>query len=457
MKISNIIFLLFILLSLPSISQTKAEIDWLKNNSQPLQSIDPKDENFKDFEFLIPLLKDKKIVMLGEEAHSFAHTFAAKTRFVKFLHQRLGFNILAFEVNGFPLYEARKEIKKPSDKLSPIQKRLYPFWSQATATQGLFTYLENNKSIQVTGFDIQPSGWNWSPIQAMENMLRKSNSEILTYKYFDRFVTLFKTNYYHRQPINTLKISEYALLNMFLDDILYESKLKGSLNQEGKIVVKALENFKDHLRNRIVNEATTYHMMGDLNPKDSLFDFLGDMRSMGTINRRDEQMAKNIQWLKEELYPEEKIIIWAASAHTMYNRHDMKKDLPKDFPFYSRFLYGYNYLNMGTHLKKMYDGEIYSIGFSPVSGIIDHSTNKSYNSIQDVSREPNSIEEKLMTIEGNYLYINFTDNRAALPKTLFNENTISNILGIMGLNGDISKFFDGILFMKNVAPIKYVD
>ncbi len=440
-------------LSLNCNSQAETEIDWLKSNSQSLHSIDPKDENFEDLEFLIPILEGKNIIMLGEEAHSFAHTFAAKTRFVKFLHQRLGFNVLAFEINGFPLFEARQEIKKVSDKLSPIQTRLYPFWSQATSTQELFTYIENNTSIQVTGFDIQ--AFAWSPIQAMDNMLRKSNSEILSYKYYDRFLSLFKT--YYSQPINTLKISEYALLNMFIDDILYESKLKNSLKQDDKIILKALENFKHHLRNRIVNEATTYHMMGDLKPKDSLFGFLGDTRSMGTINRRDEQMANNIKWLKEELYPKEKIIIWAASAHTMYDRHEMKKDLPKDFPFYSRFLYGYNYLNMGTHLKRIYNDKIYSIGFSPVSGTIDHSTSRNYNSLQDVLREPNSIEEKLMTIEGKYLYMNFTNNSTAIPKALFNVDTKSNILGIMGLNGDISKFFDGILFMKDVKPITYVD
>jgi erythromycin esterase-like protein len=453
MKTSVIPFLLLIFISLHCICQTEIETDWLKNNSKSLNSIDPKDENFEDLEFLIPILKDKDIVMLGEEAHSFAHTFAAKSRLIKFLHQRLGFNVLAFEINGFPLYEASLETKKQSDKLSPIQQRLYPFWYQATATQELFTYLENNKSMQVSGFDIQAFAWN--PIIAMEDMLRESNSEILNYKYYNRFLSLFKN--YYSQPIKDMNMSEFALLNMFIDDILYEGELKNSLNHEDKIVLKALDNFKNHLRNRIVGEATSYHMMGDLKPKDSLYGFLGDTRSMGAINRRDEQMAKNIQWLKEELYSEEKIIVWAASAHTMYDRQDMKKDLPKDFPFYTRFLYGYNYLNMGTHLKRIYNDKLYSLGFSPVSGTIDHSTSRSYNSIENVTRDPNSIEEKLMTIKGDYLYLDFTKNKAKVPQTLFNENMISNILGIMEVSGDISKFFDGILFMKDVKPITYID
>lgn len=453
MKASNILFLLFIILSTQVNSQTKTEIDWLKKNSQSLQSIDPKDENFDDLEFLIPLLKNKKIVMLGEESHSFAHTFAAKVRLVKFLHQKLSFNVLAFEINGFPLYQVSQEVKKPSDKLSPIQKRIYPFWSQAKVTQELFAYIEKNKSMQVTGFDVQPYGW--SPLQAMKDMLIESNSEILNYKHFDRFVALFKT--YYRQRINALKMSEYALLNVFLDDILYEGKLKNSLSQKDKIVLKALDNFKNHLRNRIVDEATTYHMMGDLNPKDSLFDFLGDTRSMGPINRRDEQMAKNIQWLKEELYPDEKIIIWSASAHTMYDRHTMKKELPKDFPFYTRFLYGYNYLNMGTHLKKAYNDEIYSIGFSPVSGTIDHAMNKNSHYLEDVSQGSNSIEKKLMALKGKHLFLDFSDNKSGFPPSLFNDNTISNVLGIMEIQGNISTFFDGILFMKDVTPIQYID
>lgn len=240
---------------------------------------------------------------------------------------------------------------------------------------------------------------------------------------------------------------------------MYEGKLKDTLQNEEKILYKTLENFKDHLRNRIVDAATEYHMMGNLNPTDSLYGFLGDIRSMGAINRRDEQMAYNIQWLKEELYPEEKIIVWAASAHSMYNRHKLKGDYATDFPFHSRFTYGYNYLNMGTHLKKIYPNSIYSIGFSPVSGTIDHATSKTYKSLMEIVQAPNSIEEKLLDIPGKYLYLDFTESKKNqdIPASLFHTKTSSNILGGTRNYGDISNFFDGILFMKDVTPIKYVD
>jgi|GEM_PF-6617476 len=451
MKNSILLCILLSAISFTSISQNNAETEWLKNNSHQLNSIDPKDEDFTDLKFLLPLLEGKDIIMLGEEAHSFAHTFKAKSRLIKFLHKKLGFNVLAFEIDGFTLFEATKQTKEPNEKSSPLQKRMYPFWGQATATQELFEYLENNKSLQVTGFDVQPFGWNI--LGTLEDMLKQNNYEIVDFKNYDRFLTTFKT--YYRQPIDTLNISEYALLNMFLDDILYESKLKTSLKWEEKILLKALENFKDHLRNSIVNTPTRYHMMGNLNPKDSLYGFLGDIRSMGTINRRDEQMAQNIKWIKEEMYPKEKIIIWAASEHTMYDRQKVRTDYDTDFPFHSRFTYGYNYLNMGEHLKKIYKDKIYSVGFSPISGTIDHSTSKTSSYLMEVTQAPDSMEEKLMPLSGTYFYLDFT--KKELPTTLFNKNTTSNILGGTANYGDISKFFDAVLFMKDVTPIKYVD
>lgn len=191
--------------------QTTTPEAWLNEHVIPLKSIDPTDDDFTDLEFLIPLLENKDIVMLGEEAHSFAHTFKAKSRLVKFLHQRLGFTVLAFEIDGYTLYEANLEEKKPNDTFTPIQIRMYPFWGQATATQELFAYVEKNKSLHVTGFDVQPFGWYLR--ETLPKFLEERNSEIRTYKNYDRFITLFKK--YYRQPITTLTMSEYALINMF--------------------------------------------------------------------------------------------------------------------------------------------------------------------------------------------------------------------------------------------------
>ena len=41
-------------------------------------------------------------------------------------------------------------------------------------------------------------------------------------------------------------------------------------------------------------------------------------------NRRDHQMATSLIWLAREAYPTRKIIVWAASAHTVRNSQEME-------------------------------------------------------------------------------------------------------------------------------------
>lgn len=52
---------------------------------------------FSDLDMLIPLLADKRIVYLGENSHGVAEFSLVKTRMIQYLHQTLGYNIVAFE------------------------------------------------------------------------------------------------------------------------------------------------------------------------------------------------------------------------------------------------------------------------------------------------------------------------------------------------------------------------
>ena len=202
-----------------------AQIDnnsWLNDNAFNIESIDPENENFDDLEFLIPLLKDKQIVMLGEESHSFATTFEAKSRLIKFLHQKLGFTILAFEFDMYAMWKINKLESNPPEQLLPIQKSIYPFWGLTTSTQELFRYIENTKStesqLNYIGFDgqIVPI---FDFFEDLMKMLEKHNSEVLDYKNFELFSSVFQDNYY--QQMQNLSLENYALLSMFIDDILY--------------------------------------------------------------------------------------------------------------------------------------------------------------------------------------------------------------------------------------------
>jgi len=90
-------------------SQTREDWkNWLSDNAVSLNSINPEQtgsdariapEKFADLEALKPLLQDKRIVYLGESSHGAAQYNSAKTRLIQYLHQELGFNVIAFETN----------------------------------------------------------------------------------------------------------------------------------------------------------------------------------------------------------------------------------------------------------------------------------------------------------------------------------------------------------------------
>lgn len=75
---------------------------WAADHAYKLDSIQPvgsngKPDSFQDLEMLKPLLQDKRFVFLGESSHGVAEFNLAKTRLIQFLHQELGYNVLAFE------------------------------------------------------------------------------------------------------------------------------------------------------------------------------------------------------------------------------------------------------------------------------------------------------------------------------------------------------------------------
>lgn len=67
--------------------------------------------------FIKPILKDKRIVSLGEASHGASEYNSVKVRIVKFLHEQMGDSVIAFESNLSDATAAYAQIKNLTPKL----------------------------------------------------------------------------------------------------------------------------------------------------------------------------------------------------------------------------------------------------------------------------------------------------------------------------------------------------
>ncbi|MDP2955856.1 MAG: hypothetical protein Q8N53_05500, partial [Longimicrobiales bacterium] len=88
---------------------------------QPVASVDPANRDFSDLQDLRDVIGDSRVVMLGEQSHGDGTVFLAKTRLIEFLHQEMGFDVLAFESGLFDMrkaWEAMAEGRDPREAFS---------------------------------------------------------------------------------------------------------------------------------------------------------------------------------------------------------------------------------------------------------------------------------------------------------------------------------------------------
>ena len=71
--------------------------DWLAAHARAIRTVDPRDEDFADLEPIAAAIGKARVVQLGEPSHNAGTCFAAKARLIKFLHQRLKFDVVVWE------------------------------------------------------------------------------------------------------------------------------------------------------------------------------------------------------------------------------------------------------------------------------------------------------------------------------------------------------------------------
>ena len=86
--------------------------EYVSAKTVAINTIEPDSTNYADLQPIGDAIGNDRLVLLGEQDHGDAPTFLAKTRLIKYLHEKKGFNVLAFESDFFGLNDGWDKLRK---------------------------------------------------------------------------------------------------------------------------------------------------------------------------------------------------------------------------------------------------------------------------------------------------------------------------------------------------------
>ena len=364
--------------------------------------------DFTGYDKLDSLFDGVEIVMLGEQSHGDGTTFDTKIKLIQYLHEKKGFDILAFEAGFYDCNKAWLSIVSGGPADVAMGKSINLLWSNSKQFIPLSNYLDScvltSSPLQLMGFDIQFTGLLWGENYAVDlsNYLRDIDS---SYIGSDRYHQLIRdinsaTNFTYKELKKKNILQDTILINQLLQSVK-SSPLYDSFWHQSLISLK-------------------YYLIEAGLKKDY----------------RDERMADNLIWIKEN-YPNKKIICWGATSHFLYNSHEIEM---LKFPFSILDNYYKKVPSMGTYIKDKYQEKVMTIGFTAYEG--------EARAIKKIQKLKPVLEGSLEQIIGMSEYEN-----CLLPLNNLNvDGLLSRPLAYQYMKTNIQHVMDAVIFNRIMTP-----
>lgn len=291
------------------------------------------------------VLQDVRILSLGESSHEDGATFEHKTRLVKFLHEELGYNVLAFEFGFYGHWKINQKIESGEDVKTTTR---YAGWSSSKDAYPVYKYIgetkRSNTPLILAGFDSEkvPDG-----IPNTQNFLENVID-----------LTKFHITNIDSLTVDSLLLAVYGGIgNQISQEITYSAR-----NRAKAIVDSLSVRLKEKEETLVAEVGEEKFMMYQLTLKSILMD--EKIRFAGAYWNivRDKSMAERVRWLADSLYKGEKIILWGASGHFARNMISIDRNLdPGSYGFYP-------YYQMGDWLYEFFGDDYYSLVFTTATG-----------------------------------------------------------------------------------------
>ena len=389
-------------------------VAWLAAHAVRLRTIDPHDDDFADLEPLRKTLAGVRVVMLGETDHGDGTTFLAKTRLIRFLHERMGYDVIIFESGLYDCTKAQERLAAGEPARTALPLCLFKVWMDSREFQPLVGYFDAQRKAQhpfeLAGFDCQFSGD--APEQSF---LADLHAQGFADPLVERIIPKLNDSTWEVETNPRPPAEEQAAFVKTVERWRASAKSPYWQHVLENLRVFAEEEWRTKLSDNFVSSAM-----------------------------RDRQMGKTFVWLARERYAKRKIIVWAATFHDARNVRTIEIGVPM-----LRHLFAAN-TPMGEYAKNALGHELYSIGITASEGDFAKMASKSAKPLPVPS--PGALEDLFARTGLTNAFVDFHH----VPEWMHSPMPAQLVRHVEG-RADWTRIVDGVLYFRRMERSHRVD
>ena len=375
----------------------EGSMDWVRAQMKPMAADSPAELTDEQLQAFGDAIGKARVVALGEQTHGGRQEFELKTRLVRYLHEKKGFDVLLLESGVFDVALLQQAMQR-GEKLDALAPgNVFYMYAKSDGGRSLLRYLDEQqagpKPMLLAGIDSQLSG-GLSRSELPKRLRAHLQGDAVGWPVFERLAdTLMQMD---RRPPSAADASTFDAM---------AARLKAALCKPGvdELLCRSLAGLQAQAANFWRGEYL-----------------------------RDHEMANNVLWQLQRVYPGRKVVIW---AHTIHLARGVKFDDSHRFA--------------GDILGQQLGRDYYVLNITALQGSFMEFASGEVHNIAPAY--PRSLESALASDPAGFAFLNAPRKlKIGLP-----ARGMEFGYGIpLGTGLGLGAQWDGVFYIRDMAPVK---